>query len=165
MRCQFRIFPHKILFSSKGENDGFTEESERHQLFQVIKAGITSSGTEWEEHSIISEEFLPGCMASMNSQKKNQKNHLQNERPMLFKTVKGIWQGKTEALLFQTEKTWQLKATHVPGLALDQKAKDIIGTVDEIWMGSEYWMLALSQCKFHYLECYTVVMWESILWG
>lgn len=67
--------------------------------------------------------------------------------------------------LKEAEKTWQLKATHVPGLALDQKAKDIIGTVDEIWMGSEYRMLALNQCKFHYLECYTVVMWESILWG
>lgn len=66
------------------------EESERHQLFQVIKAGITSSETELEEHSIISEEFLPGYTASMNSQKKNQRNHLQNERSMLFKTVKGI---------------------------------------------------------------------------
>ena len=126
-----------------------------------LRLAFTSSGTEWQEHT-ISEEFLPGYMGW---RKVKRRITLQNERPTLLKTVQDIWQGKTEALCFRLKeaaKTWQPQAAHAPGLALGQKPKDIIGTVGEIWMGSEHWVVALNYCAF---ACYTVVMWEGIPQG
>lgn len=38
----FQNIPHNILFSYKGENDGFMKRPDRHQVFQVIKVNTTS---------------------------------------------------------------------------------------------------------------------------
>ena len=103
MRYHFRIFSLKILLNSKEKNDSFIEGPDRHQLFQVIKVSIYQQWTEWQEHT-ISEGFLPGYPAWMNVKRKIT---LQNERPVLLKTVRDIWQGKTEALLFQAEGSWK----------------------------------------------------------
>ena len=63
----FRIFPHKIRFRYKGKNDGLLEKPDKHQLFQVIKFTLITGeqGDMFpgvmlrEQHSIMSEEFLP----------------------------------------------------------------------------------------------------------